>query len=166
VISISYGECEAELGATQNAAFAATYQQAVAEGISVFVSSGDEGAAGCDPNAPVATHGIGVSGLASTPYNVAVGGTDFFDTYNGETDFYWTNRNGPAYSSARSYIPEIPWNNSCASSLIAASNGFRHSYGSDGFCNDPIGWALFLSTQGGGGGPSGCATGRRASTAW
>ncbi len=32
-----------------------------------------------------ATHGIGVSGYASTPYNVAVGGTDFADTYQGTT---------------------------------------------------------------------------------
>ena len=32
---------------------------------------------------PGATHGIGVSAFASTPYNVAVGGTDFSDTYLG-----------------------------------------------------------------------------------
>jgi subtilase family serine protease len=159
VISISYGECEAENGATQNAAYALTYQQAVAEGISVFVSAGDEGAASCDPNTAVATHGIGVSGLASTPYNVAVGGTDFADTYAGTTGLYWNNRNAADYASAKSYVPEIPWNNSCASALIAANNGFNHSYGSDGFCNYPIGWGLFLSTQSGSGGPSGCATG-------
>ena len=30
-----------------------------------------------------ATHGIGVSTSASTPYNVAVGGTDFADTFHG-----------------------------------------------------------------------------------
>jgi subtilase family serine protease len=159
IVSISYGECEAELGTTQNAAFAKTYQQAVAEGISVYVSAGDEGAAGCDPNTGVATHGIGVNGLASTAHNVAVGGTDFADTLNGQTDWYWTDRNGPGYGSAKFYIPEIPWNNSCAGALLAAQNGFSHSYGSDGFCNDPIGWGLYLSTQGGSGGPSGCGTG-------
>ena len=63
IISISYGECEAENGATANAAYNTTYQQAVALGISVFVSSGDEGAASCDANATKSTHGIGVSGF-------------------------------------------------------------------------------------------------------
>ena len=43
IVSISYGECEAENGASSNAAFNSLYQQAVAEGISVFVSAGDEG---------------------------------------------------------------------------------------------------------------------------
>jgi subtilase family serine protease len=160
VVSISYGECEAESGVAQNAAFAAAYQQAVAEGISVYVSSGDEGAAGCDPNTQVATHGIGVSGLASTPYNVAVGGTDFADAFDGTTNLYWSNRNDAAYASAKSYVPEIPWNNSCAGSLLAQFNGYSRSYGSPGFCNQPIGWGLYLSTQGGSGGPSGCAAGR------
>jgi subtilase family serine protease len=52
IVSISYGECEAALGTAGNAAFASTYQQAVAEGVSVFVSAGDEGAAGCDAGHP------------------------------------------------------------------------------------------------------------------
>ena len=65
VVSISYGDCEADNGETANAAFSAIYQQAVAEGISVFVAAGDEGAASCDAGATEATHGIGVSGYAS-----------------------------------------------------------------------------------------------------
>ena len=61
------------------------------------------------------TYGIGVSGLASTPYNVAVGGTDFGDTYAGTNSTYWSSTNTSTYGSALSYIPEIPWNDSCAS---------------------------------------------------
>ena len=83
IISMSYGLCEAGNGATANAAYSTVYQQAVTEGVSVFVSSGDEGAASCDANQSNAIHGIGVSAFASTPYNVAVGGTDFGDTYAG-----------------------------------------------------------------------------------
>jgi hypothetical protein len=56
------------------------------------------------------THGIGVSAIASTPYNVAVGGTDFSDTYSGTNTTYWNSGNAPTYGSATSYIPEIPWN--------------------------------------------------------
>src|SRR5579883_2575451 len=121
VISISYGECEALNGAALNAAFQALYQQAVAEGISVFVAAGDEGAAACDSGSSGATHGIGVSGWSSTPYNVAVGGTDFGDTYAGTSTTYWNSTNDANFGSAMSYIPEIPWNDSCASNLLALS---------------------------------------------
>ena len=48
IVSISYGESESDLGAAGNACINALYQQAVAEGVSVFVSSGDEGAASSD----------------------------------------------------------------------------------------------------------------------
>ncbi len=160
LVSISYGECEAYNGATANAAYNTTYQQAVAEGVSIFVSSGDEGAASCDANLTKATHGIGVSGFASTPYNVAVGGTDYGDSYAGTTSTYWNSTNTSTYGSAKSYIPEIPWNNSCASALIASAEGYSTTYGTSGFCNSTTGRNNFLTTGSGSGGPSGCATGR------
>jgi subtilase family serine protease len=159
IVSISYGECEVENGATANAAYATTYQQAVAEGVSVFVSAGDEGAASCDADQSNATHGIGVSGFASTPYNVAVGGTDFGDTYAGTNSTYWSSKNSSTYESALSYIPEIPWNDSCASVLIATISGSTTTYGSSGFCNSSTGETYYLTTASGSGGPSGCATG-------
>jgi subtilase family serine protease len=164
IVSISYGECEAENGAASNAAFSAVYQQAVAEGISVFVAAGDEGAASCDAGAQGATHGIGVSAWASTPYNVAVGGTDFGDTLAGTNSTYWSTSNSSTFSSALSYIPEIPWNDSCANGLLAAHFGYSAVAGSSGFCgsliaaNDGL-----LEVAAGSGGPSGCATGTPAS---
>src|SRR5208283_4024271 len=139
------------------------YQQAVTEGVSVFVSAGDEGAASCDvppSQAPFsATHGIGVSGFASTPYNVAVGGTDFGDTYADTNSSYWSATNSSTYESALSYVPEIPWNDSCASLLGTLFEGYTEPYGSGGFCNSEIGEEFFLTTTAGSGGPSGCATG-------
>jgi len=159
IMSISYGECEAANGASANAAYNAAYQQAAAEGVSVFVAAGDEGAASCDAGAMSATHGIGVSGFASTPYNVAVGGTDFGDTYAGTNSTYWTTANTSTYGSARSYIPEISWNDSCASVLIASYvSGSGIVYGSSGFCNSPAG-REYLGVVSGSGGPSGCASG-------
>jgi subtilase family serine protease len=160
IISISYGLSESQLGAAGNAAFNMAYQQAVAEGVSVFVTSGDAGAALSDGGAAKeATQGINVNGLASTPYNVAVGGTDFGDTYAQTNSTYWSATNTANDGSARSYVPEIPWNDSCASVLIAtflAHSGI--TYGTTGFCNTATG-AAFLNTRGGSGGPSGCATG-------
>ncbi len=159
IVSISYGECEALNGATANAAYSSTYQQAVAMGVSVFVSAGDEGAASCDADETSATHGIAVSGFASTPYNVAVGGTDFGDTYAGTTATYWNASNTATYGSAKSYVPEIPWNDSCASALLSTAAGYNTPYGSAGFCNSAMGKEYYLTTASGSGGPSGCATG-------
>jgi len=158
IVSISYGECEAENGSTQNAAYYTTYQQAAGEGISVFVAAGDEGAASCDADSANATHGIGVSAFATTPYNVAVGGTDFSDSYSSKNSTYWGHANTSTYGSAKSYIPEIPWNDSCASMLIAAANGYSTTDGNSGFCNSSNGRS-YLTTASGSGGPSGCATG-------
>jgi subtilase family serine protease len=159
IVSISYGECEAENGAAANAAYRSIYEEGVVLGTSIFVSSGDEGAASCDADEPTAYHGIGVSGFASTPFNVAVGGTDFGDTSAQTTATYWRANNGATDGSALSYIPEIPWNDSCASVLIATASGYSTTYGANGFCNSAAGKANFLSTASGSGGPSGCATG-------
>src|SRR5208283_272767 len=158
IVSISYGEAEAELGATSNAYISSLYKQAVAEGVSVFVSSGDEGAASADANASVATHGIAVSGFTSTPYNVSVGGTDFGDTYAHTASSYWGSTNSSTYESALSYVPEIPWNDSCAGDLLATFEGYSSPLGTAGFCNSSLG-KPFLTTASGSGGPSGCATG-------
>jgi subtilase family serine protease len=134
------------------------YEIAVLQGVSVFVSSGDYGAAGADENSAVATHGINASGFASTPHNVAVGGTDFADTYFNDNSTYWNTANTKLFSSALSYIPEIPWDDSCASKLITTFVGFSEPYGTSGFCNSAFG-ENFLLAIAGGGAPSACAFG-------
>ena len=154
VVSISYGESEPLEGAAANLYINDLYQLAASKGVSVFVSSGDEGAASSDAGSSHATHGITVSALTSTPYNVSVGGTDFGDTYAGTNSTYWSAANGTTYGSALSYVPEIPWNDSCASGLISRLFGYPMS-GSTSICN----LGALLDTTGGSGGPSGCATG-------
>jgi subtilase family serine protease len=159
IVSISYGECESENGAAANASYSAVYQQAVAEGVSVFVAAGDEGADSCDAGANEATHGSSVSGFASTAYNVAVGGTDFGDTYAGDSFNYWNSTNTSTYESAKSYINEVPWNDSCAGVLLAtAMTRSGVTYGSNGFCNSKTG-EDFLTTTAASGGPSTCFSG-------
>jgi subtilase family serine protease len=165
IVSISYIECESGLGAAGNATYRYAYQQAAAEGISVFVAAGDGGAASCDTDEPAAKYGIAVNGFASTPYNVAVGGTDFGDTYAGTNAQYWKATNNSIYGSAKSYIPEIAWNDSCASTLISNIEGYNVPYGKEGFCNSAVGETYFLTTGSGSGGPSGCAYGETSSKA-
>jgi subtilase family serine protease len=167
IISLSYGECEAGLGTSGNAAYAKTYEQAVTAGVSVFVSAGDDGAASCDAGQNAAYDGIAVNGFASTPNNVAVGGTDFNDYATSTTSQYWSASNSTGDGSALSYIPEIPWNASCASSVLLSflitegrfSSGIP-AYGGNGLCNNPFAKEYALdSTVAGSGGPSNCASG-------
>ena len=165
VVSISYGEAEASDGATLNAYISNLYATAAAEGVSVFVSSGDEGAAAADSSSTSpspATHGIGVSGFTSTPYNISVGGTDFGYTPLGTPGTYFNTTNGPNFQTANSYIPEVPWNYSCAGSLYANYLGYA-SVGPNSLCNSGSYVTTVrprsLEVIGGSGGPSGCATG-------
>ncbi|HEX4170163.1 MAG TPA: S8 family serine peptidase, partial [Bryobacteraceae bacterium] len=157
IISISFGAAEDQLGDAENAFIKALYQQAVAEGVSVFAATGDSGADGNidDRAAGVATHGISASGFASTIYNVAVGGTDYADAFLGETDQYWNATNSPFLGSAKSYIPEIPWNATCAGSLVANYLGFATAYGPNGLCNSSVASQnALLSVAAGSGAPS------------
>ena len=115
VISVSYGQCESQL-ASGNMTLSGLWEQAASQGITVFVSAGDSGSAGCNVGSDgEATQGYGVNGLASSPYNVAVGGTQLEDDPNLG---YWSSSNystlgsGLTYTSALGYIPEAVWNES------------------------------------------------------
>ncbi len=123
VMSTSFGLCEASLGSSGNSFLNSLWQQAAAQGITVFVSSGDNGAAGCDSSsASTATHGLGVNGLCSTPYSVCVGGTEFKDTSN--PSLYWSPSNASGtQASALSYIPEVVWNESGPGQGLWAGGG-------------------------------------------
>jgi Pro-kumamolisin, activation domain/Bacterial Ig-like domain (group 3) len=135
VMSASFGECEQSLGQTENTFINNLWEQAAAQGITVVVSSGDSGAAGCadaEQTTP-ATGELAVNGLASTPFNVALGGTEFNE--NGNYSTYWAATNGPNQASALGYIPENVWNESCSDpnvcgtfSLFASGGGASTLY--------------------------------------
>ncbi|HXW92663.1 MAG TPA: S53 family peptidase [Terriglobales bacterium] len=154
IISYSYGECEADLGISANEFYYIAWQQAAAEGTSMFVAAGDWSAAVCNASfssGVFATAGISVNGLASTPYNLAAGGTDFSDYVTGTLNLYWNKKNGPRRGSAKSYIPEMTWNQSCAGSVLF--HFFGYTSGLD-FCNSSIGSTDFIDIVAGSGGPS------------
>jgi hypothetical protein len=161
-VSESYGDCELFLGTAGNTFESMIRQQAAAQGITYINSAGDEGSARCDPfmgNAPApATHGLTVSGLASTPYGVAVGGTDFLNfgaNYTFKTPSpYWNTSNGSNQVSAKGYIPETVWNSNCTSpAYIAVGAGTS----AEASCNNPNASGA-VQTVAGGGGKSSCIT--------
>ena len=128
-MSVSFGSCEAQMGG-DSGFYNNLWSQAAGEGISVFVAAGDSGSAGCDApsssqgsanTTTPAIHGFGVNGLASTPYNVAVGGTEFNDSVSPAT--YWNAGNDANNASAKGYIPEVVWNESSFTTAGASANG-------------------------------------------
>jgi len=170
IMSTSFGLCELSLGTSGNSFNNALEQQAAAEGISSFLSSGDSGAAECESQSlsyHLATTGMQVSGTADTPYDTSVGGTDFNDVSSYAT--YWNSTNSATGSSALKYIPENPWNSTCTNPLLF-TNGYITA---TTYCNYVYGLgssnataSAQISTVGGGGGVSNCTapTGTTAST--
>jgi len=121
IMTESFSSCELYASDTQLAFSYGMAEQAAAQGISYFVSTGDDGAEGCDdPSTAPATNPVSVSFLASTPFNVAVGGTEFNE--NGDVSKYWGSE-PPVQESAISYIPEDVWNESSLTNGLWSSSG-------------------------------------------
>ena len=137
VITTSYGNCEANLGAF-TATLRADVQQANSQGQTVMAASGDAGAADCETqSAQVAIHGLAVDSPGSVPEVTAIGGSEFTGDATSSVSGgnaaadppYWgaTTGGNDNVSSALIYIPEMGWNDTAAS--IAASGGLSASGG-------------------------------------
>jgi hypothetical protein len=202
IMNVSYGLCELGNGTAGNVEYYNLWQTASTEGIAVFVASGDGGAAECDDggdsvgNPYSAQYGLSVNGLASTPFNTAVGGTDFNWCDPGSTTEctaapYWNSTNAANGSSAIGYVPEVPWNDTCANPLAVSllESWATSSYaGKVGGVTDPesacnfvynkwqlvenntggsgsgVDLAYYVDTVGASGGASGCVVGDGSNT--
>ena len=142
ILTMSYGACELELGSPGNALYNKTFQQATTAGISSFVAAGDSGSGVCtsqDGTPPYAdSYGLQVSGMASTPYATAVGGTDLqwpFVESTTPPSTYWYANNDAHGASAKGYMPEMSWNDTCTNPLLL--NVYDYS-SNEALCNDSI----------------------------
>ena len=196
ILNVSYGECELFLGTAGNASYNTLWQTAASQGIAVFAAAGDQGSAACDGGSTPLTvlpaqYGLQVSGLASPQYVTAVGGTDFnwctpTATTNCTTGSpYWGASNNSHGASALGYVPEVPWNDSCASpqstaylksiatfvgatGVIATAEDACNFVANNYFAiNGQYGVDLtsFTDVVGGGGGMSACTTSNGATSA-
>jgi hypothetical protein len=184
IMNVSYGLCELFNTTSGNVQYYNLWQTASTEGIAVFVSAGDAGSAECDDggdsigNPYSAQFGLAVNGLASTPFNTAVGGTDFnwcpLTTAASTTTTcmpapYWNSTNASTGASAKGYIPEVPWNDTCANPLTLAFLNQQQPAGAPALNNQEdacnfiynsgattAGLAVLVDTVGGGGGASNC----------
>lgn len=131
ILSLSYSGCKAFLGTGTNQFINALWEQGASQGITITVAAGDAGPAGCDDfdTQEQAQNGLQVSGYASTPFNIAVGGTDFNFTASNFTT-YVSPTNTANLTSALGYIPELPGNDSTnVNGLLSANVPFMDSNG-------------------------------------
>jgi hypothetical protein len=116
VLSVSFGQCESVLGEAGNQFWFNLWEQAAAQGQTVLVASGDSGPT-CDFDP------LWVSGLASTPWNVAVGGTDFYysdyATGGASAASLWNTTNDADHGSLKAPLPEQPWNDAFGLNIVA-----------------------------------------------
>jgi len=125
ILSISYGQDEGLQGNSTLAAENTALQQCAAEGITVFASSGDNGAYGDGYNFP-----YNVSDPASQPMVTGVGGTTLFT--------------GPG----QSWLSETAWDE--LTDNFGATGGGVSSYWSlPDFQNTTVGGTSYVTTNGG-----------------
>ncbi|HMG84132.1 MAG TPA: Ig-like domain repeat protein [Terracidiphilus sp.] len=181
ILNVSYGQCELFLGTSGNTAYNNLWQSASTAGIAVFVASGDSGSPSCDQGGDAsgtpygAKFGLSVSGIASTQYNTAVGGTDL--NWGSSAAPYWNSTNsGTNGSSAKGYIPEVPWNDTCTNPIIVAilNGNLGQSLSANQLCDDIATKAVTSTNEqalldlvdvvGGSGGQSNCTVNSTTST--
>ena len=128
VMNVSFGSCEVLSGPSGVSLWDTLFAQAASEGISVFVSAADSGAATCDTQfaTPPAYQFRSINYICASSYATCVGGTEFAEGTN--TAQYWSATNGTGLASALSYIPEGAWNEPTSSTVsnttyVAASGG-------------------------------------------
>ncbi len=110
IMNISFGACEADRSQSDVQFWDSLFSQAAGEGISVFVASGDAGAAGCDKyfETPPQDQIASPNYICASSYATCVGGTEFADA--ADPTAYWSPSNGNGYESALGYIPEGAFN--------------------------------------------------------
>jgi pseudomonalisin len=129
IMSISFLSCESEAGLSNVQFWDALFSQAAAEGMSVFVASGDAGAAGCDSKneTPPEVQSLSTNSICSSSYATCVGGTEFADAADPSAFWEETPSDAPPYESALGYIPEGGWNeplNGSQTRALASGGGF------------------------------------------
>jgi subtilase family serine protease len=136
VVSISYGNCEANLSSSFVLSVQQWAQQANAQGQTISGPSGDQGAADCESaTATSATHGLAVDVPAAVPEVTGVGGSEFSgdagacpnQTCSGNvapaTQYWSGSSTATSGASALSYIPEKVWNDTTAGQSLSAGGG-------------------------------------------
>jgi subtilase family serine protease len=103
IISLSYGGCEMDFQSSDIQAIEAINEQGVAQGQTILIASGDDGASRCFRDRELSTQdrtALAVSYPASSPNVTAVGGTQFSEG----SGSYWNSSSGTGRSHFRDLL--------------------------------------------------------------
>lgn len=90
VLSVSWGNCEDDAVFANVKAQESLFEQANAQGQTIFASAGDSGSTDCyNPSASTADDRVSVDTPASAPYVIGVGGTSFSGTGASQQEVVW-----------------------------------------------------------------------------
>ncbi len=94
VVSVSWGECEHELGAADGQAEADLFQQAAVQGQTIVAASGDSGSEDCDSGGTLPQTELAVDDPSSQPFVTGVGGTTLSSLGPRPTESVWNTGGG------------------------------------------------------------------------
>jgi kumamolisin len=88
IVNYSWGECESQVSSAHKTDMDKVFARAVAQGVNIFVASGDSGALGCGTSEIVADY------PGAVPFIVAVGGTTLNVSNNQPNETAWNGSGG------------------------------------------------------------------------
>ena len=136
VISISWGNCEAQDGGRQVAAVEANlFEEAAAQGQTVVAASGDNGSTDCAPPSGTQNPVAAVDDPGSQPYVTSVGGTSLATLGPPPTETVWNNPDGASGGGISSN-----WAMPAYQSGASPALGVIKSYSSAQPCGAPTGY--------------------------
>jgi hypothetical protein len=120
IISSSYGDCEPNLGQSGYDENNSYLEQAASQGQTVVSAAGDSGSTDCygeyKTTQTAENEQLAVDFPASSQYVTGVGGTEFpaADVASTNSQYFAAQSTTDIISSAKSYIPEMVWNDDLA----------------------------------------------------
>jgi subtilase family serine protease len=94
VVSVSWGECEHELGAADGRAEGNLFEQAAVQGQTIVAASGDSGSEDCDAGGTLPQTELAVDDPSSQPFVTGVGGTTLSSLGPRPTESVWNTGGG------------------------------------------------------------------------
>jgi subtilase family serine protease len=99
VLSVSWGSCEADNAVANERSLEALFQQANAQGQTIFAAAGDNGSTNCF-NGSTPDPRVSALNPASAPYVIGVGGTSFTGSGSSQQEVVWNDSNSLLGSGA------------------------------------------------------------------
>jgi subtilase family serine protease len=128
IISLSYSTCEVALTSSDVTTLEGIFQQGAAQGQTAVTASGDQGSTACSGDTQLTTaqqETVSVNYPASSAYVTGIGGTEISaaDSVSTNSTYWVAQGSSDIITSAKTYIPEVAWNDDTSGQPLSASGG-------------------------------------------